>query len=74
MKNRSEIRSFSGQPSQRTPQNQRLEIKCGHNGQQVVVVFTLPVQNVILTEVEVESHITALQDSLAALRKHKAES
>jgi len=72
--NKRGIRSFSGQPSQRQlPKEQRLEIKAGHNGERVVVVFTRPIENMMLTEQEAESHIASLQGSLAALRKHKEE-
>jgi len=70
------IRTFHGHLSQRPPQQaaRPLSIQTGHNGQTVIVVFTHPVQNLGLTEAETESHIKGLQDSLAALRAHKAAS
>ena len=70
--NKNGIRSFSGHQSRPQP-DRRLEIKAGHNGTHVIVMFSLRVENLNLTEEEAESHIKALQASLEALRKHKDE-
>ena len=53
-------------------QGGQLAIDYGHNGQHVIVKMTRAVDNLALTETQVDGMITGLQTAKAALIAHKA--
>ena len=53
-------------------QQQQCSIDYGHNGQVVVMQFTAKIQNLMLSEAQVDGMITGLQSAKAALMAHKA--
>lgn len=62
-------RGLSAQPLK---QGGQLSIDYGHNGQHVMVILTKAVDNLALTEAQVDGMITGLQTAKAALIAHKA--
>ena len=73
MKNNGGIRNFYS-PARRPaiPQTTSLQMSVGHNGAQVVIVFSQSIKNVQMSEEQAEKHIAVLTESLAALRAKKA--
>ena len=61
-----------GIPGQPLKQSGQLAIDYGHNGQHVMVILTKAVDNLALTEAQVDGMITGLQIAKAALVAHKA--
>ena len=62
-------KGITGQPLK---QGGQLSIDYGHNGQHVMVILTQAVDNLALTEAQVDGMINGLQTAKAALIAHKA--
>lgn len=62
-------RGVTGQPLK---QGGQLAIDYGHNGQVVMMILTKAVDNIALSEAQVDGMIEGLQKSKAALMLHKA--
>lgn len=53
------------------PSQQQQQVRCdvGHNGKQVMMVFTRPVPDLLMTPDQCDAHIAALQGAVAELRE-----
>ena len=54
------------------PQTTQLQMSVGHNGAQVVIVFSQSIKNLQMSEDQADAHITVLQEAVKALREKKA--
>lgn len=50
-----------------------LQIHHSHDGEKVILQFTRTIPNLMLTEQQAEAMVASLQNTLAALREHKAK-
>jgi hypothetical protein len=69
---RNGIRNFTP-PARRPmiPEVTQLQMNVGHNGVQVVIVFSQAIKNIQMSEEQTEAHIKVLQESLDRLREMK---
>ena len=51
----------------------QMKIDHGHDGTHVVLIFSIPTKNLILTPEQADDLITKMQNSKAALAKHQQE-
>lgn len=65
------FRNFYSPPRAPIEQVTRLQMNVGHNGVQVVIVFSQAIKNIQMSEEQTEAHIKVLQESLDRLREMK---
>ena len=53
-------------------ENKPLQIQYGHNGQLIVIAFGMKVENLMMSEVQIDAMVDAIQIAKAKLVEHRA--
>ena len=55
-----------------TTENKPLQIQYGHTGQLIVIAFGMKVENLMMSEVQIDAMVDAIQIAKAKLVEHRA--